>query len=287
MIKAENVKKFYEDFRLECSITVAEGCVTGLIGRNGSGKTTLFKSILGLIHTDGGEVEIFGKKGEEIKKEEKEKMGVVLSDSGLSGYITIKNLVPILRALYKNFEEKTFLDRCSQFELPMNKKIKELSTGMKRKLHLIIAISHQSSILILDEPTAGLDVIARDEMLHLLREYMEKYNPAVLISSHISSDIEGFCDEVYMIEDGKILLHEETPVLLDEYAVLKVSQEQYKQLDRAYILSDKKESYGYKCLTNNRRYYLEQDPDIIIEKGSIDELIHIMIGGKRYEGASH
>ena len=143
------------------------------------------------------------------------------------------------------------------------------------------AITHGAKLLLLDEPTAGLDVIARDELLDMLRTYMEQDGRAILVSSHISSDLEGLCDDIYMIDNGKIVLYEETDVLLDTYGVLKVTKEQYEKLDHTHILRHKKEEFGYSCLTDQRQFYQENYPEIAIEKGTIDELIMMMIRGER------
>jgi len=151
---------------------------------------------------------------------------------------------------------------------------------MKRKFQVLTAISHDSRLLILDEPTSGLDVVARDEILELLRDYMEHEERSVLISSHISADLEGFCDDLYMIDEGKIILHEETDILLSNYALLKVTEKQYETLDKEYILRFKEENFGYSCLTDQKQFYLENYPEIAIEKGSIDELILMMVRGR-------
>lgn len=280
MLRLENVKKQYKEFTLDCSMEVKSGAVTGLIGTNGAGKSTTFKAILGLIHTNDGEITVFGKPVKELDMIDRANIGVVLADSGFSGYLTINDLLPVLANLYKEFQRDEFVKMCEQFNLPMKKKIKEFSTGMKRKLHVIAAISHNAKLLILDEPTAGMDVIARDELLGLLREYMEVDGRSILISSHISSDLEGFCDDIYMIDQGKIIFHEETDVLLDEYALLKVTEEQFEKLDKDYILRHKKESFGYSCLTNEKQFYQENYPEIAIEKGSIDELMMMMNRGE-------
>lgn len=280
MLRLENVKKQYKEFTLDCSMEVKSGAVTGLIGTNGAGKSTTFKAILGLIHTNDGEITVFGKPVKELDMIDRANIGVALADSGFSGYLTINDLLPVLANLYKEFQRDEFVKMCEQFNLPMKKKIKEFSTGMKRKLHVIAAISHNAKLLILDEPTAGMDVIARDELLGLLREYMEVDGRSILISSHISSDLEGFCDDIYMIDQGKIIFHEETDVLLDEYALLKVTEEQFEKLDKDYILRHKKESFGYSCLTNEKQFYQENYPEIAIEKGSIDELMMMMNRGE-------
>lgn len=280
MLKLEHVKKNYKDFQLDVTMEVKAGCVTGLIGKNGAGKTTAFKAILGLIHKDGGNITLLGKNIEQIKAEDKEKIGVVLSDSGFSGYLKLKDYIPVMKAMYSRFDEGAFVEGCKRFRIPLDKKIKEFSTGMKRKALLLAALSHNAELLILDEPTSGLDVVARDELLDVLREYMEQEDRAILISSHISSDLENFCDDIYMIDDGEIILHEDTDVLMADYAILKVTEEQYQRLEKDYILRRKKENYGYQLLTDQKQFYQENYPEIAIEKGGIDELMLMMIRGE-------
>ena len=281
MLKIEKLKKGYGRFSLDCSLEVKPGCVTGLIGQNGAGKSTTFKSILGLIFPDSGKIQVMGKDVKQISPKDKQKIGVVLSDSGFSGYLTIKDIALMMENLYECFDRKRFLEQCEHSGLPCNKKTKEFSTGMKAKLKVLSAVSHGASLLILDEPTAGLDVVAREEVLDLLRVYMEQGDQhSILISSHISTDLETICDDFYMIHEGKIICHEETDVLLSDYALLKVSPEQMARLDKAYLLKRKKESYGYSCLTNQKRYYVENYPDIAVERGNIDELITMMVKGE-------
>ena len=229
---------------------------------------------------DGGKVTILGKDIQEFSVKDRQKLGVVLSDSGFSGYLDVKDVISILGNLYETFDQSFFRKQAQKFGLPMNKKIKEFSTGMKAKLKVLAAISHKARLLILDEPTVGLDVVARDELLEGLRDFMEEEEGrSILISSHISSDLETLCDDLYMIHEGKIILHEDTDVLLSDYALLKVNESQYAALDKQHILRQKKESFGYCCLTNQRQYYLENYPKIAIEKGTVDEVITMMIRG--------
>jgi len=280
MIRLENAQKHYKEFDLNCSLEVRPGQITGLVGENGAGKSTTFKLILGLIRDDGGTIEVFGKPIQQITHKDKENMGVVLSDSGFSGYVTVKDLLPVMSSLYSKFNKDSFLKNCEKYKIPLNKKIKEFSTGMKTKLKMLVAISHEADLLILDEPTAGVDVIVRDEFIQMLQEYMANGQRSILISSHISTDLENLCDDLYMIHDGRIIMHEDTDVLLSEYAVLKPSMEQYEKLDKQYLLKVKKESFGYRCLTNQRQYYAENYPDMVIEKGNIDEMILLMVRGE-------
>lgn len=281
MLRIEKLRKSYGTFQLDCSMEVLKGQVTGLVGQNGAGKSTTFKAVLGLIAPDGGKIEILGKDSTRFGAKDKQELGVVLSDAGFSGYLTVRDIIPVMANLYPHFDKAFFLEQVRRFELPDNQKIKEFSTGMKAKLKVLAAVSHRAKLLILDEPTAGLDVVARDELLELLRVFMEQdEDRGILISSHISGDLETLCDDIYMIHDGKIVLHEDTDVLLDHYAVLKMEEGQYQAIDKRYILRSRKESFGYSCLTDQKQFYSENYPGLAIVKGSIDEVIMMMIRGE-------
>lgn len=281
MLRMKDVQKRYGKFTLQCSMEVKPGYVTGLIGPNGAGKTTVFKAVLGLLHLDGGTIEVGGKDNRTLTNREKAEIGVVLSDSGFSEYLSVKEIVRIMENMYPHFRKDRFLEQCEQFCIPLNKRVKAFSTGMKAKLKLLLAMSHEAKLLLLDEPTAGLDVAAREELLDILREYMEKGEErAILISSHISADLEGLCDDLYMLKDGQIVLHEETDRLLDRYAVIKVDEEQFQNLDTQYILRKRKEAFGYRLLTEQKQYYLENCPRIVIENAGIDEVVLMMMKGE-------
>lgn len=281
LLRLEHVQKTYGSFGLDVSLQLVEGQVIGLIGANGAGKSTTFKAILGLIFAEAGTCEVLGKPVEALTAQDKQQIGVVLSDSGFSGYLMIKDVIPVLEAMYSKFSRADFEEKCRRFGLPLNKQIKEFSTGMKAKLKVLVALSHDAKLLVLDEPTAGLDVVVRQELLDMLREYMEDGTKGILISSHISSDLEGICDEVYMIDNGQIVMQEETDVLLADYGVLKVTAEQYEGLDKQYVLRVKKEQMYYSCLTNQKNFYIENYPGLTIEKGNIDEFLMLMLRGEQ------
>ncbi len=171
--------------------------------------------------------------------------------------------------MYHHFDKNSFRDKCEQFQIPLNKQIRNFSTGMRAKLKLLIALSHEAKLLILDEPTAGLDVVARDELLDMMRDYMETPNRGILISSHIAGDLESLCDDIYMLEKGEVILHEDTDVLLNEYGVLKVTDEQYADMDKNYIVRQKKENWGWQLLTDQKQYYQENARGLAIGKGGI------------------
>ena len=281
MLKLTNVQKRYGDFCLDCSLSVKKGMITGLIGPNGAGKSTTFKAILGLIRTDGGKIEIFGKDSHDITVADRQKLGVALAESGFSGYLNVKAVSDILAGFYPDFDKEEFLRNCYQQQLPMDKNIKDFSTGMKAKLKVLAAMSHKAKLLILDEPTSGLDVLAREDILEMLNDYLDKNkDSAILISSHISTDLEKICDDLYLIKDGKTIYHEDTDKLLSDYAIIKADEEQYRTIDKQYLLASKKESYGYCLLTNQMMFYKENYPQLVIEKAGIDDFILLMIKGE-------
>lgn len=280
MVKVDELVKNYGDFHLELSLEIPDGTVTGIVGKNGAGKSTTIKAILGLIKPDSGHITINGREVSQLSGAEKEMIGVALSDSGFSSYLCVEDVICILRKMYPKFDEKFFRSSCTSQGLAADKKIKDFSTGMRAKLRVLVALSHSADLLIMDEPTAGLDVEARNGILDLLRQYMlENDKRSILLTSHISSDLEGLCDDIYLIHNGRIVLHEDTDTILSSYAVLKVRDEMYETLDKRYILNTKKENFGYLCFTNEKQFYAENYPGIVMERGNIDDLILMMTGG--------
>ena len=233
-----------------------------------------------MINRDKGDVELFGKSINELTDEDRQRIGASLGEVGFYEQFTIKKIVSVLRSFYPQFEKSYFVSKCEEFRLPLDKPLKEFSTGMKARLSVLIAISHNAELLILDEPTAGLDVVARGEILRLLQEYLEKdESRSILISSHISKDLEQLCDSLYFIDQGKIILNEDTDVLMDEYGIIKVTEEQYSTLDKEYITKILPASFGYQCLTKQRQFYRENYPEVAVEKANIDEIVFMMMGG--------
>lgn len=281
MLKIDNLEKEYKGFHLNCSLEVRPGSITGLVGPNGSGKSTIFKSILGLIRPDSGNITVFGRDASQLTAKEKEDIGAVFVESGFSGWLSIRDIISIMDSMYSRFDRAGFIARCESSGLPFDKKLKDLSTGMKAKLKVLLALSHQAKFFILDEPAAGLDVIARGEIMDLIRDAVsEDENRSVLISSHIASDLETICDDLYMIRNGNIVFHEDTDTLLHQYGVLKITPGQYEKIDRRHLLRIREESFGFSCLTGERAFYAENYPDIVIEKANIDEMITMMVKGK-------
>lgn len=271
MISINQLKKSYGSFTLECSLDIPDGMITGIIGMNGAGKTTLFKCMLGINSIDEGEINI----------PDKQDIGVVLADAFFSEFFTIKDIISVLEDSYKRFEKELFIHYCEKFELPLDKTIKTFSTGMLAKLKIIVSITHHAHLLILDEPTLGLDIIARETILELLRDYIEKEECTILISSHISSDLEALCDDIYVMDQGQIIMHEEMDTILSDYGLIKVSKEDYETLDKNYIQVLLKEPYGYLLLTNQKQFYLDNYPQIVIENNHLDQMIPLLIKGEK------
>ena len=281
MLKIKDLRKSYGTFELNCSMEIPAGCITGLVGSNGAGKSTTFKSVLGLISIDGGSIEVFGKEIHTWTKAEKQRMGVVLANGGFNTYLTMKDMETVLSRMYPRFDRAMFREYCRRYQLPADKRIKEFSTGMLAKAKILAAITHKADLLLLDESTTGLDVLAREELLDMLRAYMEENEErTILISSHISTDLEGLCDDLYMIDNGEIVLHEEMDVLLGQYGILKVTQSQFDAMEKQYLLRVMKESYGYRCLTREKQFYMENYPNLALEKGNVDEVIAMMVKGE-------
>ena len=282
MIVMQNVRKTYGSFTFKMSMELPEGQILGLIGKNGAGKSTAIKLILGLCRADEGSIKVFEHESKELPETLRQEIGVSLAESGFSGELTVNDVKHILKKMYHSFDENYFIQQGENLKLPMNKKIKEFSTGMKAKLRVLTAMTHHAKLLIMDEPTAGLDVEARNEILDMLRAYIAgDESRSILITSHISTDLESLCDELYLIHDGKLILHEATDAILEQYGILKVSEEQYRTLDQSSILKVQKENYGYACFTDDKKFYQENYPQIVVENGGIDELILMMTGGYR------
>ena len=282
MIRLNNLQKEYKGFKLDITMEVPGGRVTGIIGKNGAGKTTTLKAILGLIKPDSGEIEVFGKNPSDFSVDDKKMIGASLSEAGFCMIFTIEDVIATLKAFYEDFNEEDFRSICKAQSLPFDKQLKDFSSGMKAKLRVLTAMCHSAKLLVLDEPTAGLDVIARNEVLDMIRTYLEE-DPerSVIISSHISSDLEGLCDDIYMISDGKVILHEDTDALLGNYGIIKLDENEYESLDKKYILATKKEKFSITCLTSEKQFYAENYPKVVIENAHIDDVIVMMLGGRK------
>jgi len=266
-------------FKLDVTMKIEEGMITGLIGRNGSGKSTTFKSVLGLTNATGT-IKVFGKDCSKLTEKDKSDIGICYTDAFFPELFKLGNVRAILKGSYENFDGDEFDRLTEELDIPKDIKIANLSTGELAKLRVISAITHKAKLLILDEPTAGLDVVSRDSILGMLRGYMERYpDTAMVISSHISTDIESLCDEIYLIEDGRIIMHEDNDVIINDYGLIKCSDEDFGKIDKEYIICFTDAEYGKDVLVSQKRYYMENYPSLVIENGSIDKCLMLMTSG--------
>ncbi len=276
----EHASVRYDRFNLDVSLNVEPGMITGLIGRNGSGKTTTFKAIVDVVRA-GGKTEIFGKDNIRLTEDERSQRGIAYTDIFFSGEYKVSAVRRILKAAYKNFNAAEYDRLIKRFDIPTRGKIRNLSTGELAKLRFISAMSHDAKLVILDEPTSGLDVVARDGILDELRSYMENHeDAAILLSSNITQDLEGLTDDVYMIDEGKIILHENTDTITDDYGLVKCTAEQFEKLDKEYVRGFKDAPYGKDVLVSQKRYYMENYPALAVEDGTLDQCLIVLAGKK-------
>lgn len=252
-IEIKDVCKQYKGFSLDhVSLTLPGGCVMGLIGENGAGKSTLLRILLGMVRKDGGSVSILGhdtdRESELILA--KEDVGVVLDEVGLPESFKAKQISSVMAGIYQRWDEEKFFGYLRQFSVPANKRFKELSRGMKMKVGIAIALSHDAKLLLLDEATNGLDPLVRDEITDLFYDFTRDEQHAVLLSSHIVSDLEKICDYVTFLHNGKILLSEEKDLLLGDYCIVKCEPEEAAQFDPAAVLGRKNSQFGTQLLVH-------------------------------------
>ena len=244
-LEIKGLTKKYDGFTLDSvDLTRPEGCILGLIGENGAGKTTTIKAALNIIRKDGGEAEIFGQKVEGDIASLKEDIGIVLGEPGLSGCLTGGEVGRIMEGIFARWDGAEFRRLADELDLSLTKKYKELSQGNRMKLGIAVALSHGAKLLILDEPTNGLDPVVRDKVMEILMDFTREENHSVLISSHIVSDLEKVCDYIAFLHDGRLMLCEEKDALMEEYGVLHCKREDFEAIDPAAVVGSSDSIYG-------------------------------------------
>ena len=248
-LQIKDLCKSYGDFSLDhLTLTLPYGCIMGLIGENGAGKSTTIKLILDMIRRDSGEIRILGKDNRDDLRLTKEDIGVVLDDVGLSGCLTAVQVDKIMANTYQNWNSSQFMSYLEKLDIPEKKRFKEFSRGMRMKLSIAIALSHDAKLLILDEATGGLDPVVRDEILDIFAEFTRDETHSILMSSHIVSDLEKICDYIAFLHKGKLLLCEEKDRLKENYAVVRCSAGEFAQLPREAVIGKKENPYGVEAM---------------------------------------
>ncbi|MDO5725232.1 MAG: ABC transporter ATP-binding protein [Tissierellia bacterium] len=276
-IEIKNLTKNFKDFKLgPIDLNIPKGSIVGFIGENGAGKSTTIKLILNLLNKDSGDIKIFGKNLHENHKEIMNDIGVVFDDLNLPKELAIKDYYSIFKGMFENWDEEKFFYYMKTFQLPENRKIKELSRGMKMKFSLAIALSHNAKLMIMDEPTSGLDPVARDEILDILLEFIQSDENTVFISSHILTDLQKVADYIAFIHKGQLKFMEEKDALTDEFAILQCDKETAISLSKAAIIGRKSGQFGEKLLV--RRELVPSGLDL--ERPSIEDIMLFFIRGE-------
>jgi len=268
-----NVNKCFKTFSLKnVSFSLKEGYIMGFIGQNGAGKTTTIKLMLEMLKLDSGEINIFSKHHSKDSEAIKEDIGVVMDRNYFVGEWSLKDVERAIAPFYKNWDSSMYTNLLTEYNLPKNKKVKELSKGMSMKLMIAVALSHDAKLLILDEPTSGLDPVARDDLLETLREFVMDERKSVLFSTHITADLEKVADFITLIQDGEIFYTGTKDELLDRYTFIKGGQSSLSDNIRKKVIGLREHSVGFDGIIkrDNLKYISK---DIVVENVSLDEII--------------
>lgn len=275
-LELHGLEKHYPDFTLgPIDLELPGGTVCGLIGENGAGKSTTIKLILDMIDREAGTVKLFGR--EEITPLAKADIGVVLGGEGIPTCLTAEQVGKVMAGIYRNWDAGVYAGFCKRFELPAKKKYNEYSTGMKMKLCLAVALSHHPKLLLLDEATSGLDPVVRDELIDLLLDFVRDEDHAILISSHIVSDLEKLCDTIAFLHKGRLLLCEDKDTLREEYALWHGTVAQLEELAPDVVVSQRVTPYGAEALVKRDGV----PTGSALTPVSIEELFVLMVKGEK------
>ena len=267
-IELHGLEKHYPDFDLKIDLTLPKGCILGLVGENGAGKSTTIRMLLGMTRPDGGSLRVLGR-----EQADKEEIGVVLDEPAIPECLTPRQLGKVMAGIFRSWDPAAYEGYLKKLSLPENKKFREFSRGMKMKLSIAAALSHRPKLLVLDEPTSGLDPVVRDEVVELFADFTRDEEHAVLISSHIVSDLEKLCDYVAFLHKGRLLLCEEKDALREQYGLAQLSREDFEALDPAAVIGSRRSPYGISAI-------LRRDAvpaGLPLEPVSIEDLFILMV----------
>ncbi len=283
-LKVENLCKAYKntDFKLDnVTFSIPKGSIMGFVGKNGAGKSTTINSILNIIKKDSGVVKFFGCDMTNDTTSIREDIGVVFDAANFHEELTAKKLEKVLGDIYINWNKELFFSYLEKFKIPSDKKIKTFSRGMTMKLSISIALSHKARLLILDEATAGLDPVVREEILDLFLDFVEDENNSILISSHISSDLEKIADYITVIDDGKIILTESKDTLIYDYGIARMKQKDFDKLQKSEYISYRQRGLQIDVLISDKISFSKKYPNVILDETSIDEILPLIIKGEQ------
>ena len=281
-LSIKGLTKNYDKFSLSnIDMNIPQGCIMGLIGENGAGKSTLIKSVLDLVNRESGEIEFYGEKLDRSSTKLREDIGVVFDTLHYHESLSIAQIAKISACTYKNWDDKDFDKYLGLFKLDRKSKVKTLSKGMKMKLGIAIALSHKAKFLILDEPTAGLDPVAREDLLEIFLDFMQDETHSILISSHITSDLEKIADYITFIHDGKLLLSKTKDELLYDYRIVRCGESDFTELKEEQGAVWRRQDYQYDVLLPNGKELESKYTSCNFERPTIDEIMLMYIRGER------
>lgn len=276
-LEIKNLSKKYPEFTLDnINITLPAGCIMGFIGENGAGKSTTIKAILDLIEKDSGEITILGETNLSKNQRLKEHIGVVIDECSFPENLNAKEIDKVMKNCYKTWNRTKYMGYLDKFALSLKKPVKEYSRGMKMKLSIAVALSHDSKLLILDEATSGLDPIVRDEILDVFLDFIQDESHSIFISSHIISDLEKICDYITFIHNGKIILSDVKDDLLDKYTIIKCTEDEYSTIDKSVIIGRRKSRFGIEALALKEKI----SSGIITDKVNIEDIMLYFVKGE-------
>lgn len=269
-IEVKNVSRSYPQFSLKnISFNVPYGSVVGFIGENGAGKSTTIRAILGLLKKGEGSITVLGENADDLSPATKEKIGVVFDGLSFPENLNVRQLDKVMRGIYKTWDSVKFFSFVEKFELPLNKKFKSFSRGMVMRLSIAAALSHATQLLVLDEPTSGLDPVMRSDILDIFLDFMQDETHSILISTHITSDLDHIADYICFIHKGEIVFTEERNEMLERHRILKCTDEQLSVIDKEDIIGVRKGRFQNEVLTTAADKY----PDIPADKPTIEEIM--------------
>ena len=280
-LAVNGLTKQYKDFTLDgVSFAVPCGTIVGLVGENGAGKSTTMNAILGLIQKDAGTIEIFGKQDAQIDNAVRNRIGVVFDGNNFPDVLTARQLSNIFKKLYDEWDEGEYFALLQKISLPLDKKIKEFSKGMKMKLSIAVALSHHSQLLILDEATSGLDPVVRDDILDMFLDFVQDEGHSILVSSHITSDLEKVADYIVFIHQGKVVFVKPKDELRYQYGVLRCGKAQFEEIDRADMVAWRRQDYEWEVLVADREAARRKYPKAVVDPATIDEIMLLYVKGE-------
>ena len=279
-LTVSGLTKTYQDFTLDhVSFSVPSGSIVGLVGENGAGKSTTVNAVLGLIQKEAGRVSVLGK--EELDNQIKEQIGVVFDGSNYPEILSPRKINRIMKQIYRSWDEAAYFRLLTRLSLPPDKQLRHFSKGMKMKLAISAALSHHSRLLILDEATSGLDPVVRDDILDMLLDFVQDEEHSILVSSHITSDLEKIADYIVLIHKGKVVFSKPKDELTEQYGILKCGAAMFGALEKSDIIVYRKMDYEWQVLVSDRQNMQQKYPDALIVPASIDEIMLLYVKGEK------